>query len=1078
MSPLPHHIPGIGVPDLNLGQESEQHLQALNSQFSRCFPSLDTKRSLYYQQQQMESSPNTAMKHRETSLDASTRGQVKPNPTDSPLPTQHPDFTGLPQFGTDSSTSKLLFQFMTESMKHQQFLAPRVSNPQPQIQPNREEEIINLRVKLALAENDLKHERAAKDAMMNGFVMAIQALSASGVRQLEVPTLATPASPTEDSRVTSQLEGEVERYRKENKGLRTKLRELSGTGTPSKKHNSNDRTSTQDSPLPGCESDPDPKLDLDSKDRVVDVFVAERNVARSGPTPHELAGSWAFQQTLLQASSFGFGSSSNANLDIDTNTSISTIPNNRQSLTQASVTKIPSMNNTNNFIADIGLLSLEDMLNDNEYGPSDLVPGLEKAQEDDLPGLFNFADLDDEKDFDEQLEDQAKAMQKFNALPEPSVLKAETTVQGSFRGKEYDPTTMVNAPKGPRGWTADQNRYQNVPIFRHQRSDARDLDIENWREEGDNKNMELPNALWSSREEREDALKGHVRACTARTDTRFPDFFRYGIQYQPSDLDGNFFRTVHIENLPSDVELREVLARVRGGDVLSAVLLDTKRLMGAMSARIVFKNEGSARDFLSWTGDHALVFGEGEEMVEAKVTLIETPTFPPCPRINQKLGVSSRCICIPNFPPKLPIRSLEEDIACHSQMRREALLEIWLDEDRTLHLEFASLDMAGSATAILSSFRYYRELGLEIKYEVDPCSGSVEQLLDPVKPRPHLLPSNYLETPVHGREHIESRGSSGDDSDSLKEITKKKRPTFINTKIEIPSFSGKALGSKASWADEVEEELEADAASAAVAPSFETLKGNFHSPVELSPNNLESREGLKTGKGSMQSTNSVLAQAEHVSAAPPNVEMSNSIEFDSLGLAGSKHATQIPSFSNAASRPLLSPISPPRSPQNSAIYSPSKELNWLIAESDSESVAESATPTHRPATRNSKPGQPGFGFNPRHKPALTLRVDGNTQEKDPYLAISPLALPPSISGEFETPNSSGGSSSQVGRSVDTMGCEQTRMAAKHNTTTPTSSSLKLESSNPAFRATNMTVHNGLNPDEIALNSASDSDSDF
>lgn len=965
---------------------------------------------------------------------------------------------------------------MMEGMKHQQVSPYRISNPQPQ--PDSIEEVVNLRVKLVLAENDLKHERAAKDAMMNGFIMAIQALSGSGVRQLEAHTLAAPYSPAQDSQAIAKLEKEVERYRKENKGLRTKLRELSGNATPRTNHNSNGRTSVESSPPPGYKSISDAELGLDSKDKALDILQAERRFAHPGPAPTGLAGRWAHQQSLFQALSFGLSPSSNANLnaDADANTSISTVFNDLQSFTQVPITNTLSTNDANNFVADIGLLSLEDILNDNEYGPSDLNAEPKQANEEDFPGLFKPADLDGEKDFDEQLEDQAKVMQKFNALPGPSVLKVETTVQGSFRGNEYDPTTMINAPKSPREWATDRNLYQNAPIYRHQRSEARDLDAENWRE-GENMNMKFPNALWNSREERDDALEGHIRACTARADTRFPDFFRYGIQYQPGELEGNFLRTVHIENLPKDVELREVLARVRGGDVLSAVLLDTKKLMGAMSARIVFKSEGSAEDFLSWTKNHALNFGENEDTVEAKVTLIETPTFPPCPRIKQKLGVSSRCICIPNFPPKFPIRSLEADIACHSQMRKEALLEIWLDEDNTLHLEFASLDMAGSATAILSSFRYYRELGLDIKSEVDPCSGPVEQLLDPIKPRPHLLPSNHSGISVSGRERAESGKSSGDDADSERENTEKKRHTFFSTKIEIPSFSGKALGSRTSWADEVEEELEAKATSSASATSnplclssFQAAGGNHNHYFELSSSPRTATSGVTMGNGGIRSIDSVLAQAKDVSLMDDKIITS----FGSRGLAGSIYATKIPPFSENHLH-LHVPLGPqPCSLQKLAIYSPSKELDGLIGESDHESAAESETPTHKPTPRSPKPSQVGFAQNIRRKLALELRTQYNTQEENSDQPISSLVLAPFTFGEFGTQGSRGGSLSQTESSLDPTVGKGTLMIGKlfrGGEEEP-----KIQSSIPPFQATNMTFHNGMNPEEIALDS--DSVSDF
>ena len=90
-------------------------------------------------------------------------------------------------------------------------------------------------------------------------------------------------------------------------------------------------------------------------------------------------------------------------------------------------------------------------------------------------------------------------------------------------------------------------------------------------------------------------------------------------------------------NLPVVTEMRDVLARIRGGEVLSASLLDTVKITGSMSARVVFRYEASAKEYVLYAKQHPIVFGDGDEEQEAEVTLLNTPTYPPSPRFLSRL---------------------------------------------------------------------------------------------------------------------------------------------------------------------------------------------------------------------------------------------------------------------------------------------------------------------------------------------------------------------------------------------------------------------------------------------------------
>ena len=433
---------------------------------------------------------------------------------------------------------------------------------------------------------------------------------------------------------------------------------------------------------------------------------------------------------------------------------------------------------TDTFTSDVGLQSLEDLLAGDIDGHLS-IPVIQNDKEENLQ-------------LPPELEAQIRTVQHLANLPTPTVLKAGFDMKNAKRGAEYH--HLAPLPEPHRGRMSSYNRFGATSIANHY------------------SNITV-RELWASPEERERIVTDHQRQC-GRDCIRYPDIFRYGIQYVPEEDDENYFRTVCISNLPKNVELRDVLARVRGGLVASAVLMDTRRLMGGkMSAMVVFVEDYDAQAFVDYVSAHPIIFDCDDKAQNTVVIPIPTPTYPMFQGLKKRMKhdrKGTRCIAIRNVPGQLSLSKLQYDISCGNRHRADNLVEIYLDHDNTLHLEFSNMVLASSAFGILTNWIAYR--GLDVIYEPDPCAGPLADLVLPFPPRPPILPRNRLPSPPF---------DPNSSSDSLNKRTGrfvgvggdiisqqcKRLAALSGQKVEIPSFSGSGITSS-SWADEVIEESE------------------------------------------------------------------------------------------------------------------------------------------------------------------------------------------------------------------------------------------------------------------------------
>jgi hypothetical protein len=435
----------------------------------------------------------------------------------------------------------------------------------------------------------------------------------------------------------------------------------------------------------------------------------------------------------------------------------STVPNspalNPPSSSQGGSGQLNEDSLRHNKMADVGLRSLDECLGEdsNEYP---LPPALSTSTK----ALEPMTVLD---------ETDLKAMLALVNLPAPSILKTGFDISSAKRGAEYD--HLLPQPELYRGWIDKPSSFETSGPSNS-----------NLRQRED----------WIS----EEVIQEHRRQA-GRDGIRFPGVFKYGIQYVPEEEDENYLRTVILNHLPEKIELRDVLARVRGGVVESAFLTDTRYLLGGKSALVVFAEDYDAKAFVDYASTHSIAFGSTEQEQAVSIALIPTPTYPFLAGKIRRMRNDkreTRVLCIRNFPAEIPLNRVEYDISCGNRLRSENLVEMWSDQDKSLHLEFASIQLASSAFAILTNWHCYRVFALEIAFEADPCAGPLEELELPVPPR----------KPIHPRNQSRPLSHTIMEDSGFVERERKIIAALSNQIVDIPTFSGAGLKSS-SWADEV-----------------------------------------------------------------------------------------------------------------------------------------------------------------------------------------------------------------------------------------------------------------------------------
>ncbi|CZR51012.1 uncharacterized protein PAC_00887 [Phialocephala subalpina] len=678
-----------------------------------------------------------------------------------------------------------------------------LANEIQKVKSEHQDIVMQLQIRIAVLESLLEHARKEKENALSSLPIIIHALTQSppAATITAVPTSQSPVpqAPAASREVLIQKDAEIERLRKENRHLRSKTKELPHDDSVqgrSRQRNIPSEPFESSLSVPLYQSGWSLSNDGDKgkgKEKAVDPVPAKISYAGlqdvpTGPRAH-----------MVQVSSESSDPSGSLGQSFGSN--LSTIPN------------TPMVAGTNlSFLSgypacfDVGLHSLEDELND-DGPPNYSTVSLDEHFPDAIVSN-SYPPL--EKGIDEQLADEDVAMLKFKG-PAPGVIKTGFSVEGNKRRDDYE-----NRPPPPRTYSRDPCLWQNHNSASGSNHPGRF---------GQRNSSHIPRDgpldtnLWDSFEEREDAIRANMhfanRGGRRQGDIPLPDVFKHGVLYLPEVTGGeNYERTVHVWNLPKGTELREVLARVRGGDIMQAALLPGIKLSGgvmSMSARVVFKESGAAKDYVLYAEKHPIEFGESKQ--KASITLVTTPAYPLSPSQTFKARVQSRCIAIPDIPEDFSLQKLDRilDSSRYAYYRTESLVECWVDNSKTLHLEFSNIESAGSAFGILSARRIQGLQTPQPRFEADPCAGPVEELAQDNPPSRPTLPDFVDESTEDSNESSEIDEHDERAKDILRHLEnmQRKRPSLSvlsNQKVTIPTMNGANIKSSLVWADDDDDE--------------------------------------------------------------------------------------------------------------------------------------------------------------------------------------------------------------------------------------------------------------------------------
>lgn len=271
----------------------------------------------------------------------------------------------------------------------------------------------------------------------------------------------------------------------------------------------------------------------------------------------------------------------------------------------------------------------------------------------------------------------------------------------SHRDRE-EPTESYRAEL-PAGHTSDEERQRGA---------------ESEAEHAPSLPLAASKLVQSSSDNAGNALQSQSTACSG-----LPDFFRYGIQYNPPEGDSTAYRTVMITNLPTDTSLNSLLDRVRGGLVVSATVLDSRSITNSLSAIVVFLEASAAASYANFACTHEIRFSGRV----AKVTRLSKATWP-MPMLLQKAiseGNSTRCIELLCMPGTLSETQLRCDLQLH-HLKIDMVEKIQVDDTGVILISFASVEAAGHANGLLESLPQYQSV--RRRFVSDPCAAPLETL--------------------------------------------------------------------------------------------------------------------------------------------------------------------------------------------------------------------------------------------------------------------------------------------------------------------------------------------------------------
>lgn len=167
------------------------------------------------------------------------------------------------------------------------------------------------------------------------------------------------------------------------------------------------------------------------------------------------------------------------------------------------------------------------------------------------------------------------------------------------------------------------------------------------------------------------------------------------------------YRTIMIEKIPFASSLFDIIPAIQGDRIISGQILQTTTLTGSLTARIIFREQKYALEFINSTLSNPLSFNG----LAACVYLVATPTWPHSPAIDAMgfTQASSRCVIIRKVPLDLTVHAIRfwlEAGDC-TNVETPPMVE---KSDTEITIWFASEAAASRGFYILSKNHSFRDL--------------------------------------------------------------------------------------------------------------------------------------------------------------------------------------------------------------------------------------------------------------------------------------------------------------------------------------------------------------------------------
>ena len=189
--------------------------------------------------------------------------------------------------------------------------------------------------------------------------------------------------------------------------------------------------------------------------------------------------------------------------------------------------------------------------------------------------------------------------------------------------------------------------------------------------------------------------------------------FQYGLRYRPDADDGNVYRTVKIDQLPSTTTLDQILP-VIDGEMYSARLLNTRHIVGSNTAIVTFVQQSDAMQLLRFAHQSGkkIQVGTGS----ARVSLVPTPTYPISAEVEKLIQKGhTRCLAVSNITEK-ESRALDHIIdrsVCSNY------LECMEERAGTVYIRFHSIKMGSIAYDLLNHHPSLRSAQVKFQTSAD-----------------------------------------------------------------------------------------------------------------------------------------------------------------------------------------------------------------------------------------------------------------------------------------------------------------------------------------------------------------------